>query len=288
MNATEQFESYRPLLFAIAYRMVGSAMEAEDLVQESYLRYQAAGPETIHSPKAFLSTVTTRLCLNHLQSARVQREQYVGPWLPEPIGTGADRLASPADEVARYESISLAFLTLLEALTPLERAVFLLREVFDYEYGEIAIIVDKSEVACRQLFSRAKKQIAQRRPRFRPTPDEHRQLLDRFIQAVNLGELESLTQLLADDVTLWADGGGKVRGAATQPVQGRATVARFIMASTRFLPAGYGVKVAEVNGAPAAVIVVDERPHFLIALEVARGMVQEVRVVANPDKLQRV
>ena len=215
MDTAKQFETYRPQLFAIAYRMVGSAMEAEDLVQESYLRYRSVQTEEIRSPKAFLTTIVTRLCLNHLQSARVQREQYVGPWLPEPMLDGAEQTLSPTDQMARYESISLAFLTLLETLTPVERGVFLLREVFDYDYPDIAAIVEKSEPACRQLFRRAKEHLAQRRPRFRTTPARQRQLLDQFMHAVSAGEFDGLTKLLAEDVTMWADGGGKVRGAAT-------------------------------------------------------------------------
>ena len=187
-HTTEQFEAHRPLLFSIAYRMLGSATEAEDIMQEAYLRYHAVSPEAIHSPKAFLSTLVIRLCLNQLESARAKREVYVGPWLPEPVLTGAGDVTalnapvpSPSQHAELHESISLAFLVLLEQLTPVERAVFLLREVFDYKYAEIAEILEKDETACRQLFSRAKKHIAEHRPRFKSTPEKHRQLLSQFM-----------------------------------------------------------------------------------------------------------
>jgi len=172
-KTADQFEAHRPLMFSIAYRMLGSAMEAEDIVQEAYVRYQALSPQTVRSPKAFLSTVVTRLCLNQLESARAKREVYIGPWLPEPVLTESGAAmaseagtSSPSHQVELRESISFAFLLLLEQLTPVERAAFLLREVFDYEYGEIAEILDKDEAACRQILSRAKKHIVEHRPRF--------------------------------------------------------------------------------------------------------------------------
>src|SRR5213080_1222595 len=185
----ESFESYRPYLFAIAYRMLGSAMDAEDMVQETYLRYQTTPPETIHSLKAYLTTILTRLCMDQLQLARRKRELYVGPWLPEPILTATtSEAADPEKRVETEESISLAFLVLLEQLQPFERAVFLLREVFEYDYAEIASFLGKSEVACRQWFSRAKKHLGDHRPRFPASPETQKQLLTGFLQAVNAGE----------------------------------------------------------------------------------------------------
>jgi len=294
-NAPDQFETHRPLMFSIAYRMLGSAMEAEDIVQEAYLRYQGVSPETIRSPKAFLSTVVTRLCLNQLESARAKREEYIGPWLPEPVLTGAGEvrapnalLQSPSQQAELHESISLAFLVLLEQLTPVERAVFLLREVFDYEYAEIAEILDKDEVACRQLLSRAKKHIAEHRPRFKATPEQHRQLLNQFMRAVGTGELDGLMTLLSDDVTMWADGGGKARGAATQPLHGRAAVAQFALSSTRFLPPNYHAEIAEVNGQPAAILRVGHKAVAIITIEVDSDHIRAVRVLGNPDKLKWV
>src|SRR5213080_3547832 len=206
----ESFESYRPYLFAIAYRMLGSAMDAEDMVQETYIRYQAASPETIHSLKAYLTTILTRLCMDQLDLARRKREQYVGPWLPEPILTATtSEAADPEKHVEMEESISLAFLVLLEQLQPFERAVFLLREVFAYEFAEIATMLDKSEAACRRSFSRARLHLQAHRPRFPASPQIHQQLLSGYFQAVETGETTALMNLLSEDVTLWADGGGK-------------------------------------------------------------------------------
>src|SRR5713101_8875120 len=219
MNMVESFETYRTYLFAIAYRMLGSAMDAEDMVQETYLRYTSTPPETITSHKAFLTTIITRLCMDQLHLARRKREVYPGPWLPEPIIT-ATTLESidPAERVDREESISLAFLMLLEQLQPLERAVFLLREVFEYDYAEIAAFLGKSEVTCRQWFSRAKKHLGDHRPRFPTSPETQKQLLTGFLQAVNAGEMSTLMNLLAEEVTFWGDGGGKVKGADRKSV----------------------------------------------------------------------
>jgi RNA polymerase sigma-70 factor (ECF subfamily) len=182
----------------------------------------------------------------------------------------------------------MAFMVLLEELTPLERAVFLLREVFDYEYAEIADIVGKEETTCRQLLSRAKKHIAAHRPRFKPNREEHRRLLDRFMQLVRTGEMDGLMQLLADDVTLWADGGGKARGAALHPLHGREVVARFVLASTRFVTGDYHVEIADINGEPAAILRVGEQALVVLFITVIRGMLQEIRVIGNPDKLKHV
>src|SRR6266568_3827654 len=248
-NMEETLESYCSYLFAIAYRKLGSAMDAEDMVQETYLRYQATPHDSVTSLKAWLTTILTHLCLNHLQMARSTREQYLGPWLPEPISTASsDALANVERRVDAYETISLAFLVLLEQLQPVERAVFLLREVFEYDYAEIATFLGKSEVACRQAFSRAKKHLADHRPRFPASPQTHRQLLNGFLQAVRVGEMTTLMNLLAEDVTLWADGGGKVKGAATRPIVGREAVARFsVGARQRFVPpAGAHMEIAEV------------------------------------------
>jgi RNA polymerase sigma-70 factor (ECF subfamily) len=282
------FQQYRPLLFAIAYRMLGSAAEAEDIVQDAYLRFQAASLEGVESPKAYLSTIVTRLCLNQLTSARARRETYLGPWLPEPIlSANYPELADPETRFSDYESISIAFLTLLEKLTPAERAVFILHEVFDYEYKEIAHILGKSEAACRKLFSRAKGYLAENRPRFKASPEEHRRLLEQFMWAAGNGDLEGLTALLAEDVTFWADGGGKVRGAALQPVHGRAAVARFVLGvSSRFAPAGARLLVADVNGKPTLLICYEDgAPAIVISLEVGEGRIQSIWAIANPDKL---
>lgn len=283
----QQFETYRPLMFAIAYRMLGSVTDAEDIVQDAYLRYQAMPPDQIVAPKAFLSTVVTRLCLNQLQAARTQRETYIGPWLPEPMLTRAnDRL--PAERAELHESLSLAFLVLLEQLTPVERAVFLLREVFDYGYGEIAEILGKEEAACRQVFHRARHHLAVHRPRFTTTPDAHRQILTQFLRAVGNGDLDGLVDLLAGDVVLWADGGGKVRGAITRPLRGATAVARFLLASPRFTTETLQGEVVEVNGAPALVLRAGGEARLVIATSIEDGRIATIHVIGNPDKLRRL
>ncbi len=289
----ESFETYRSYLFAIAYRMLGSAMDAEDMVQETYLRYQTTPPETISSHKAFLTTIITRLCMDQLHLARRKREVYPGPWLPEPIIT-ATTLESidPAERVDREESISLAFLMLLEQLQPVERAVFLLREVFDYDYAEIATFLGKSEVACRQWFSRAKKHLADHRPRFSAPPETQRQMLIGFQQAIQAGEMTTLMSMLAEDVTFWADGGGKVKGVATRQLFGRDAVARFILESSQIfrstLPADSHVELAEVNGQPALITRSGDRAFAVLTIDVDAQHIQAIRFVANPDKLAHV
>src|SRR5712692_3189015 len=224
MDEMDEFETHRPLLFGIAYRMLGSVSDAEDILQDAYLRYAAVPRDSIQAPRAFLATIVTRLCLNALQSARARRESYVGPWLPEPLLTD-NHTANGLVEDA--ESISMALLVLLETLTPLARAVFLLREVFDYDYREIGEIVDHDEAACRQIFSRARKELASQQRRYRPSAEAHRRILASFTRAVSQGDMEGLTATLSADVVLWADGGGKARGAATRPVHGRDAVAKF-------------------------------------------------------------
>ena len=289
----ESFESYRSYLFAIAYRMLGSAMDAEDMVQETYLRYQTTPPETIISLKAFLTTILTRLCMDQLHLARRKREQYMGPWLPEPIITAeTSELAKVEERVDAYESISLAFLVLLEQLQPIERAVFLLREVFEYEYAEIATFLGKSEVACRQSFSRAKKHLGDHRPRFPASPDTQKQLLTGFLQAVQAGEMTPLMNLLAEDVTFWADGGGKVKGAAMHQVAGRVAVARFILESSpifrRSLPEGSRIELTEVNGQPALITRAGDQAFAVITIEVEAQRIKTIRIIVNPDKLAHV
>ena len=285
----ESFETYRPYLFSIAYRMLGSAMDAEDMVQETYLRAQATPPETITSLKAFLTTIITRLCVDQLNLARRKRELYVGPWLPEPIITAATpEQADPQERVDTEETISLAFLMLLEQLQPFERAVFLLHEVFEYGFVEIATLLGKSEVACRKSFSRAKKHLSEHRPRFPPSPQTHRRLLTGYFQAVQTGEMTALKNLLAEEVTLWADAGGKVKQAALRPIVGRDAVARFSLGTTRFLPENYRVEMAEVNGQAAVIIRIDGQAFFVLTIEVEADQIKAVRIIANPEKLARI
>jgi len=283
-EAVETFETYRAYLFSIAYRMLGSVMDAEDMVQEAYVRYQGASHAPLLSLKAYLTTILTRLCIDQLHRAYQQRESYLGPWLPEPILTaGATSVEESAD---MRESLSLAFLLMLERLPPVERAVFLLRSVFDYDYADIAQFVGKSEAACRQSFSRAKKHLADRSSQAAPSPETHRQLLAGFLQAVQTGDTSALMALLAEDATLVADGGGKVPGAATRPVVGRTAVVQFALgASRRFLPAGHHVELSEVNHQPAAILRAGDQAYLVLTVEVQGQQVQTVRLIANPDKL---
>jgi RNA polymerase sigma-70 factor, ECF subfamily len=284
----QSFESYRPLMFSIAYRMLGSTTEAEDILQEAFLRYQTASRQEIVFPKALLSTIVTRLCINRLESAQLQRETYIGPWLPEPILFSNIETAGAPERVELHESLSMAFLVLLEQLTPLERAVFLLRQVFDYEYSEIAEMLDKDEIACRQLFSRAKKHISENRPRFRTNPETHHQILKKFIAAVSGGELDDLLQLLSEDITMWADSGGKTRGAALQPLHGREAVAHFVLASPRFAIGSLEPRLVAVNGEPALVLCAQGKIVLVVLLNVDQGVVREIRIISNPDKLKGV
>ena len=282
----ETFETYRPYLFAIAYRMLGSVMDAEDMVQETYLRYQMASPQTLRSLKAYLTTILTRLCIDQLQLAYRQREDYLGPWLPEPIITANANTPNAEEELVMRESLSQAFLIMLENLQPVERAVFLLREVFDYDYADIATFVGRSEAACRQIFRRAKKHLADRQPHESTSPEMNRRLLKGFLEAVQVGNTTGLLDLLAEDVTLVADGGGKVPGAAIHPVIGRAEVVQFaIGASRRFLPSVYRVEMSEVNYQPAVIARAGDRVLVVMTVEVEAGQVKTVRFIANPDKL---
>jgi RNA polymerase sigma-70 factor, ECF subfamily len=282
---SDPFESYRPLLFSIAYRMLGSVMEAEDIVQEAYLRYQAVPREDIQTLKPFLTTIVHRLCLDHLKSAKAQRETYTGMWLPEPVLTGeGSSLLMPAKQMNDYESISMAFLVLLESLTPLERAIFLMREVFDYEYVEIAEIVGKEEAACRQLFSRAKKHISEHQPRFKSSPEMHAEMMTKFMMACQAGELEGLMSLLAEDVTVYADGGGKTH-AATRPIYGRDHVARYFIAIVPRMPKDATFQIAEVNGKRAIIMRSEGKVFNVMSFEVDNGLIKAIHAIMNPEKL---
>lgn len=279
----QTFEQHRPLLFSIAYRMLGSVMEAEDAVQESYLRYMATDSAAVQSPKAYLSTVVTRLCLDQLKSARHRREEYFGPWLPEPLLT----TDAPEELLVRHESISMAFLLLLETLSPVDRAVFLLREVFDYEYGAIAEVVGKSEANCRQLYSRAKKHIQSGRPRFSASPQEQQQLVAQLFGAMQQGDEDAFAALLVEDVELHSDGGGKV-AAAINPLYGRTTVMRFLLGLYRKRPPDTTVALSEVNGAPALFVWVAGKLDNVMSFAIDSGGIAAIHIVRNPDKLRHL
>jgi RNA polymerase sigma-70 factor, ECF subfamily len=282
------YEELRPLLFSIAYRMVGSVSEAEDIVQEAFLRFHRETSEGagIESPKAWLSTVTTRLSINHLRSARVRRERYVGTWLPEPLVT--DPAQDPSQHAETADSLSMAFLVLLESLSPVERAVFLLREVFDYGYDEIASVVGKSEQNCRQIAVRARRQVEAKKPRFEASRARRDELARRFFEAIGRGDAQRLVGLLAADVVAYADGGGKAAVAFPRPVYGAERVARLLLGgAARGERLGVsGVRIVEINGHPGAMFLgADGRAVLVISLDIAAGLVQTVRTITNPEKL---
>jgi RNA polymerase sigma-70 factor, ECF subfamily len=284
------YEELKPLLFSIAYRMVGSAGDAEDIVQEAFLRFhrETSEGEDIESPKAWLSTVTTRLAINHVQSARVRRESYVGTWLPEPLITDGGSDAAQHAETA--DSLSLAFLVLLESLSPVERAVFILREVFEYSYDEIADVVGKSADNCRQLAVRARQHVGAKKPRFEASRRKREELSKRFFDAIGAGDTEGLIGLLAADVVAYGDGGGK-GPAFPHPVYGQERVARlFIGLGRQGDRLGVsGMRHVEVNGQPGAVFLGPEgRPIAVLSLDIADGLVQTVRGISNPDKLRHL
>jgi RNA polymerase sigma-70 factor (ECF subfamily) len=286
----ELLAELRPRAFAIAYRMLGSVSEAEDVVQEALLRLHGVleAGEKIEVPQAYLATVVTRLGINRLRSAQMQRETYIGEWLPEPVVTGG--LDDPAVHAEVSDSLSLAFLVLLERLTPEQRAVFLLREVFDYGYDAIAGIVGKSEAACRQLAVRARRQIEQERPRFEASRQEHDDLARKFMTATQTGDLDGLEALLAHDVALHGDGGGKVRAIA-HPLFGRRQVARRVLGFMEVVRRidGFSTRRVEVNGHPGAVgLDGHQRILFVWSLDIADGQIQDIRGIVNPDKLRHL
>jgi len=290
-DAAQTFDEHRPLLFSIAYRMLGSVMDAEDMIQEAFLRWRQAldADVAVLTPKAYLAQVVTRLCIDHLRSARVQREQYVGPWLPEPLVDQSSGFAGadPAEAVALADSLSTAFLVLLERLGPRERAIFLLREVFDYDYHEVARIVGASEANCRQIARRARQRLAEARPRYPVPPERQRGLARQFGQALGEGDVEGLLALLADDVTVYSDGGGKV-AAARRPVHGAVAVATFLTGILRLAPPGLEIREATINGRPGLLTTVDGQPRNVVSLAVAGERIRAIYIMVNPDKLTHV
>lgn len=279
------FTTHRPLLVAVAYRMLGSVGDAEDVVQEAWLRWARVDADTVAEPAGFLVRTVSRLALDRLRRVAARRETYVGPWLPEPVLTaGAD--ADPEAEAERAESVSLAMLVVLETLSPLERTVFVLHEAFAYSYGEIAEILDRSPAAVRQLAHRAREHVAARRPRFASDAAARQAATERFLHATLSGDLAALMELLAPDAALWADGGGKVK-APRRPIHGADKIARFFVAiGAETLPPGSAVEFAEVNGGPAAVLVDPAGPVMVLQLDLGGdGRVTDVRLLGNPDKL---
>lgn len=279
------FHQHRGLLLSVAYRMLGSRADAEDMVQETFLRWQRASASEIRDPRAFLVTVITRLCINQSQSARVKREQYFGYWLPEPLltGTGVEPPMPGIDG-----SLSMAFLILLERLSPMERAIFLLREVFDYEYREIAAMVGESEANCRQVLRRARQHVTEDRPRFEASKERRERLLQQFLETTKQGDMQGLLALLSEDVVLYTDGGGKA-SAVPNPVYGADHVARFFLAAPGKLMPGDAVRCfAEINGQPGIVAFHEGKVYGVLTLDVADGRIRNIYIVRNPDKLKRL
>lgn len=280
-RAVRDFEAARPRLFGIAYRILGSAVEAEDVVQEAWLRWQNAERDEIREPAAFLATVTTRVAINAAQSAASRRESYIGPWIPEPVDTSAD----PQLGAERAEALDLAVLFLLEKLNPVERAAYVLREAFDYPYARIAEMLETSEANTRQLTSRARKRLAEERRQAVDT-QTHRRLLNAFLGAAQAGNMSELEQVLTQDVVSYADGGG-VRGASRIPVVGRSRVAKYLAAfAPRFWPPTQS-RWVEANGGPAVLVTVDGTAVALLTAEVSPRGIERLLWVLNPDKLAR-
>ncbi len=277
------FETYRGLLFSIAYRMLGSAADAEDLVQDAYVRFAAADKDVVRDVKAFLVTILTRLALDQLKSARVQRETYIGQWLPEPVFTGRD--ADPFAVATRGESVQIALLAALERLTPQERAVLLLSEVLEYDHNEIAEMLEISSASSRQLLHRARERVAAEKQRFRPSREEQERLVATFMSALECGSVDQLREVLAADVVARGDGGGKVPGAGMHPILGFDNVSRLYFGLVKKYSV-LGVTVEDVNGSPAIITRDGEKIFGVITFDFDGGRIVEIDTVLNPDKLK--
>ncbi|SEG30274.1 RNA polymerase, sigma subunit, ECF family [Actinacidiphila yanglinensis] len=282
-ESAEEFLTHRPRMFGLAYRLLGSAEEAEDAVQDAYLRWNGADRAAITYPGAWLAKVVTNLCVNRLTSARSRRERYVGPWLPEPVLT-QDGALGPMESAEQREAVSTALLVLLERLTPTERAVYVLREAFGYRHRDIGEVLDLTEANCRQVYRRAAQRVAMPEARFVPAVERQRELVESFVTAAREGDLAGLERLLAEDVTWFGDGGGKVT-AARQPIVGREKLMRFLVGGVRRYGDGWAVSFAEVNGAPALVARAGERVAAIASFDLRDGVIHQVQAVMNPDKL---
>jgi RNA polymerase sigma-70 factor (ECF subfamily) len=293
-NAAASFEPYRRRLLGLAYRMLGSMADAEDAVQETYLRWHAVDRDKVSDPRAFLMTTTTRICLDILTSARARREEYVGPWLPEPVVDEAALAADSRMELA--EDLSIALLLTLERLSPLERAAFLLHDVFDFSFSEVATTLERSEAACRQLGARARAHVRAVRPRGTTPPPthpgeidaKHSQLIFAFLAATRSGDLNALAQLLADDVRVMTDGGGKV-AAALNVIEGADRAARFLVGAARKgWREDFTLRLATINGLPGVIVGGLEGPVQTAAFEIEGDVIRGLYVVSNPEKLRHL
>ena len=281
MSATDVFVEHRNLLFTVAYEMLGSAADAEDVLQETWLRWVDVDRAEVRDDRAYLVRITTRLALNRMRTNARRREAYVGPWLPEPLLTTPD----VADDVELADSVSLAMLTVLETLGPTERAVFVLREVFAFEYDEIAAAVDKTPAAVRQIAHRARAHVEERKPRSQATQEQCRQVLEQFMRAASTGDVQGLMDVLSPDVVLVSDGGG-LRKAALRPILGADKVARFLAGAGENVPVT--LEIVYVNGAPGLHILVDGRVETVVSAVLEDGLIAGLYAVRNPEKLERL
>ena len=283
-STVDEFEQHRRHLFGVAYRMLGSVSEAEDVVQDTWLRWRAAPADEVRSPRSYLTTVATRLAIDRLRSAQRRREEYVGPWLPEPLVTDDD----PAAEAELADSLSMAFLLVLERLNPVERAVLLLHDVFGYDYDEVGEIVERTPTNCRQIASRARAHLTGERPvRPKLAQEDEQRLAFAFAAAAGSGDLATLEELLAEDVVLWSDGGA-ARRAARRPVVGRDRVARFLANLSHRLPQQGTMEFVHLNGDPALVLHGTEGPELTLSIETDGSVVRAIHTVINPDKLRHL
>jgi RNA polymerase sigma-70 factor (ECF subfamily) len=285
-TVTDVFEEHRPVLVGVAYRMLGRVADAEDVVQEAWLRWSGADRSEVREPRGYLVRVTTRLAIDRLRQVKARNEAYVGPWLPEPYVTDfGDMVPDTAERAVLADSVSLAVLVVMESLSPLERAVFVLREAFGYPYAEIATMLDKSEAAVRQLSGRARKHVEERRPRYDVDPVQRRDLTERFLAAAAEGDLQGLMSMLAPDVRLVGDSGGKSR-APLRVIETADKVGRFLVGAARKGVADLSFRFLELNGGPALLLLSGDKPDSVFQLDVVDGRIQSVYVVRNPDKLQ--
>ncbi|MFI1411929.1 RNA polymerase sigma-70 factor [Streptomyces sp. NPDC020707] len=284
-TVTEVFEEHRSVLMGVAYRMLGRVADAEDVVQEAWLRWSGADRSDVREPRAYLVRIATRLALDRLRQAQARKEAYVGPWLPEPYVTNfGDTVADTAERAVLADSVSLAVLVVLESLSPLERAVFVLREAFGYPYAEIAVTLDRSEPAVRQLAGRARRHVEERRPRYEVDPVERRDLTERFLAAATEGDLDGLMSLLAPDVRLIGDSGGLAQ-APVRVIESADKVGRFLGGAVRKGVSGATFRFLEVNGGPAFLVLSGGKPDSVFQLDIADGRIQCVYIVRNPEKL---
>ncbi|MGW7383532.1 RNA polymerase sigma-70 factor [Streptomyces sp. NPDC054794] len=284
-TATDVFEEHRPVLMGVAYRMLGRVADAEDVLQDAWLRWSGADHGQVREPRGYLVRVTTRLAIDRLRQIRTRGEAYVGPWLPEPYVTDfGDTVPDAAERAVLADSVSLAVLVVMESLSPLERAVFVLREAFGYPYADIAAVLDRGEAAVRQLAGRARRHVEERRPRYEVDPAERRELTERFLAAAAEGDLDGLMSLLAPDVRLVGDSGGKAK-APVRILETADKVGRFVIGAARKDAPGLSFRFVEVNGGFAVLALAGDKPDSVLQLDVADGVVRAVYIMRNPDRL---